>query len=126
MQTESSSKQPGANGQGVAPAASAISATDSARAAVAREYKSFVADIEDLVKATSLLTGEELTRAKARLMERVVAARQSVEEVSDSIVQQARKSAAVTDQFVHEEPWKAIGIGAALGLVVGLVLARRV
>jgi ElaB/YqjD/DUF883 family membrane-anchored ribosome-binding protein len=124
MQTQSSSQQP--NGQGVATASSAIAATDSARAAVAREYKSFVADIEDLVKATTLLTGEELARAKAKLMERVASARKSAEEVSESIVQQARKSAAVTDRYVHEEPWKAVGIGAAVGLVIGLVLARRV
>jgi ElaB/YqjD/DUF883 family membrane-anchored ribosome-binding protein len=124
MQAKPGIQQP-ANGHGSVEAATAAIATDAARAAVSREYHNFVADIDDLVKATTLLTGEELTRARARLMERVASARQSVEEVGGAMVAQARKSAAITDQYVHEQPWKAIGIGAGLGLLLGLVLARR-
>ncbi|EFH3066523.1 glycine zipper domain-containing protein, partial [Streptococcus anginosus] len=26
---------------------------------------------------------------------------------------------------VHEKPWQGIGVGAAVGLVLGLLLARR-
>jgi ElaB/YqjD/DUF883 family membrane-anchored ribosome-binding protein len=123
MQASASSQQP-TNGQGGEAASSAI-ATDSARAAVSREYHNFLADVEDLVKATSALTGEELTRARAKLMERVASARQSAEEIGGAVVAQARKSAVATDLYVHEQPWKAIGIGAGLGLLLGLVLARR-
>ena len=42
---------------------------------------------------------------------------------------QARKRAqaavATTDQYVHDNPWSAIGIGAGIGLVVGYLVARR-
>jgi ElaB/YqjD/DUF883 family membrane-anchored ribosome-binding protein len=31
----------------------------------------------------------------------------------------------VTDEYVHENPWQAIGIGAAIGFLVGLVVSRR-
>ena len=27
--------------------------------------------------------------------------------------------------YVHEKPWQGIGVGAAVGLVLGLLLARR-
>ncbi len=31
----------------------------------------------------------------------------------------------VTDQYVHTNPWKAIGIAAAAGMLLGLLLGRR-
>ncbi|MDO8345084.1 MAG: DUF883 family protein [Cellvibrio sp.] len=92
---------------------------------VAREFHSFVADIEDLVKATTSLTGEELTRAKAKLNQRIASAKTSVEDMSETIVNRARKTAEATNTYVHEQPWNAIGASAAVGLLVGYLLARR-
>ena len=90
------------------------------------EFHNFLADIEDLIKTTTSLTGEDLALAKAKLSERVAAAKESVEEMSGVIADGARTSVAVTDAYVHDQPWKAIGIGAALGFVLGFALARRV
>lgn len=92
---------------------------------VAREFHSFVADIEDLIKATTNLTGEELTRAKAKLNQRIASAKTSVEDMSETIVNRARKTAETTNTYVHEQPWNAIGASAAVGLLVGYLLARR-
>lgn len=115
-----------ANGQGTSAARPETGSGDGAVAGVSRELHSFVADIEDLVKATTSLTGEDLARAKAKLGERIAAAKQSVEEIGGVIVDRARHTVKVTDGYVHKQPWQAIGIGAALGLLVGFVLARRV
>jgi len=71
------------------------------------------------------LTGEDLARAKAKLTERVATAKKSVEEMGGAIASQARKSATATNDYVHANPWQAIGIGAAVGLLLGFVLARR-
>jgi ElaB/YqjD/DUF883 family membrane-anchored ribosome-binding protein len=96
-----------------------------ARSGVAHEVKSFLADIEDLVKETTSLTGDDLARAKVKLTERVSAAKQSVEDMGSDIAQRARKSAKATDDYVREQPWKAIGAGAAVAFLLGFVLARR-
>jgi ElaB/YqjD/DUF883 family membrane-anchored ribosome-binding protein len=92
---------------------------------VSREFHSFLADIEDLVRDATSLTGDDLAKAKAKLNARVAAARESVEEVSDAVVSRARKTAKATDQYVHEQPWKVIGISAAVAFLVGFALARR-
>lgn len=92
---------------------------------VAREFHSFVADIEDLIKATTSLTGDELNRAKAKLNQRIASAKTSVEDMSETIVNRARKTAESTNTYVHEQPWNAIGASAAVGLLVGYLLARR-
>jgi len=89
------------------------------------EFQNFIADVEDLVKETTTLTGEDLTRAKAKLSARLADAKDSVVEMGGEIAQRARKGAKATDDYVHEQPWKAIGAGAAIGLLVGFALARR-
>jgi ElaB/YqjD/DUF883 family membrane-anchored ribosome-binding protein len=96
-----------------------------ANGALSREFNSFITDIEELIKATTSLTGEDLARAKAKLNARVTKAKESVEELSGIIAERARSTAKITDSYVHEQPWQAIGIGAALGLLIGFALAPR-
>lgn len=89
------------------------------------EFQNFIADVEDLVKETTTLTGEDLNRAKAKLGARLADAKNSVAELGGDIAKRAKQGAVATDDFVHEQPWKAIGAGAAIGLLIGFALARR-
>lgn len=93
--------------------------------AISNEFHSFLNDIEDLFKATTSLTGDDLARAKAKLSERIDAAKETAEELSENIVQRARKTADITNHYVHEQPWTVIGAGAAAGFLLGYLLARR-
>jgi ElaB/YqjD/DUF883 family membrane-anchored ribosome-binding protein len=106
-------------------ATSALHMAAQSKSAIANEYHNFLTDIEDLIQATTSLTGEDLVHAKAALSQRINAAKESVEEVSGAVTDRARKSAVATNSYVHENPWQAIGVGAALGLILGVVVARR-
>ena len=126
MHTKSSVTDSGSNGLSAGTiVASATATADKALSGVSREVKNLLTDIEDLVTSTTSLTGEDLARAKAKLSARVTQAKESVEKMGGEIASQARHGAKVTDTYVHEQPWQAIGIGAALGLVLGFALARR-
>ena len=124
MQNKSDFSKPAANrsGDGVLPA---IVAVEGVTSGVTNEFHNFVADMEDLVSKTTLVTGEELIRAKAKLSARIAAAKLSIEEMGASVVQQTRKAATVTNNYVHDQPWQAIGIGAAVGVLLGFVLGRK-
>ncbi len=100
-------------------------AAEDTTSAVSTEFRNFVADIEDLIKSSASLTGDELDKAKEKIGERITQAKESLGEVKESIVEQARKTAEVADHYVHEQPWTAVGAGAALGLLIGFLLARR-
>jgi ElaB/YqjD/DUF883 family membrane-anchored ribosome-binding protein len=95
------------------------------QSAIAREFNHFVEDIEELLQASTLMSGDDLARAKEKISQRIAAARKSAEATGGAIVDQARKSVADTDTYVHQQPWQAIGVGAGVGLVVGFLLARR-
>lgn len=92
---------------------------------VSSEFKHFISDIEELVAQATSLTGEDLNKAKRTISTRINAAKDSLDDLSGTIAQKARSGAAATNTYVHEQPWAAIGAGAALGLLVGFLISRR-
>ena len=44
-------------------------------------------------------------------------------EIQEAVVYKTREAAETTDQYVHDNPWHVVGIAAALGLVMGLLMA---
>jgi ElaB/YqjD/DUF883 family membrane-anchored ribosome-binding protein len=121
MQAKSNVVEVGVNGQGDAQPAPLAGAA----AAVSAEIRNVLADAEDLIKATTSLTGEDLARVRAQLAKGVAAAKQSIEQMGGAIADGARKTAATTDAYVHEQPWKVIGACAAIAFLLGVVVARR-
>ena len=66
-----------------------------------------------------------MTRAKERTAAGYAAVRQSVGDMSGAVAERARETVKATDVYVREQPWRAVGISAALGVLIGFVLARR-
>ena len=100
-------------------------ATEAAISSVAREFKNFVADVEDLIQSTTSLNGEDLARVKAKLQARVAAAKQSVQSIGAPLIDRARNTVRATDGYVREQPWQALGIVAGASLLVGYLVGRR-
>ncbi|WP_350448461.1 DUF883 family protein [Pseudomonas solani] len=115
----------GTNGQGSGTPAIAKVENAASSSAISREFYNFLADIEDLIKETTSLTGDELAHARVKLNARVAAAKASAEEVGDSITLRARQTASMTNDYVHEQPWKVLGASAAIAFLLGVLIARR-
>ena len=49
--------------------------------------------------------------------------RRRVEDLAKTASESSQKAMAFTDQWVHENPWWALGVIAGVGLVIGLLIA---
>ena len=125
MQTEPLITELASNGHSAGSTSTKNPAARAAPSGITREFQNFVADMEDLIKASTSLTGDDFARAKANLSARVAAARAFVEEMPGTISDRARNTVKVADDYVREQPWQTIGIGAAVGLFIGFLLGRR-
>lgn len=92
---------------------------------MSHEFEKLLSDIDSLLHIAAELSGEELKEVTHKLQSRVTEAKESVVDIKDGLERKTRKSAAKLNREVHDEPWRAIGVGAALGLLIGLVVARR-
>jgi len=100
-------------------------AVAAARAELVSDLKAIVADSEELLQATKGALDARAAAARARVEESVRAAKARLVELDDEVAAQVKQVARVADGYVHEHPWGAVGIAAAAGLVVGVLVARR-
>lgn len=89
------------------------------------DLKAVVNDAEALLKATAGDASSKLNGVRDRLEESVKATRARIAEMEDAVVAQTKAAAQATNQYVHENPWPSIGVAAAAGLMLGVLLGRR-
>ncbi len=80
---------------------------------------------EKLIADAASATGKEAEALQARILNGLREAKSRLTDAEEAALEKARNAARATDEYVHEHPWKAIGIGAAVGVVVGMLIARR-
>ena len=89
------------------------------------DLRAVVADAEELLKATADQTGERIAAARGRAEESLKAAKARLEEQEAAMLAKTRAVAKATEDYVRDNPWKAMGIAAAAGLVLGILAKRR-
>lgn len=87
-----------------------------------------VADAEELLRATAGQAGEKLSEkmstTRERIQENLTSAKVRLIAAEEAVVAKTKQAAKATDEYVHENPWKSVGIGAAVGVIVGLLISR--
>ena len=84
-----------------------------------------VGDAEELLRATAGQAGEKVSAVRERIQENLVAAKVRLVAAEEAVVAKTKQAAKATDEYVHENPWKAVGIAAGVGLVVGMLISRN-
>ncbi len=84
-----------------------------------------ISDAEELMQATADQTEGKVAELREKISDNLRNARHKLADVEDSVKEKTREMARVTDDYVHEHPWRSVGTAAALGLIVGLLLGRR-
>jgi ElaB/YqjD/DUF883 family membrane-anchored ribosome-binding protein len=89
------------------------------------DFKVVVADAEALLKATANQGGEKLAEVRAKAEESLRVAKDKMAEAQAALLLKTKAAARATDAYVHENPWRAVGAAAGVGLVIGLLIGRR-
>jgi ElaB/YqjD/DUF883 family membrane-anchored ribosome-binding protein len=65
-----------------------------------------------------------MSEARSRAEASVRAARKRMSEMQDDVLAQTKEMAEDADEYVRKNPWHAVGIAAAAGIIIGLMLRR--
>src|SRR3954468_2418101 len=90
-----------------------------------QDMRVVISDAEELLRATASQAGEQIAVARERIQDSLHQAKVKLAEADAIVRERARQAARYTDEYVRENPWRAIGIAAGIGLALGIVLARR-
>ena len=89
-----------------------------------QDLRVVVADAEELLRATAGQAGEKVAAARERIQENLAAAKVRLADAQEAVVAKTRQAARATDDYVHENPWKAVGVAVGAGLIVGMLISR--
>ena len=87
--------------------------------------KAVVKDAEDLLRFAVRDAGEGYAQAREHLEQTLKSAREELSQLNEAAVDGARRAGRATDSYVRRHPWESIGVGAGIGLLLGLLIARR-
>ncbi|GAA4329248.1 YqjD family protein [Pigmentiphaga soli] len=89
------------------------------------DVKVVLNDAEDLLRQAAASTGDRAVELRERALGSLKRAKETLYDVQDSVYERSKVAARATDDFVHENPWRAIGVAAAIGFLAGLLVNSR-
>ena len=92
---------------------------------VVSDFKALLAEGEALFRSATGSGDHALTAARDQFRQQLATAKTRYAELEAATVQQARRAATATDDYVHGNPWTAIAVAGGVGLLVGLLVTNR-
>ena len=79
------------------------------------ELRSLADTLEEVLSSSGEKSKEEAEKLRAKAERALNESRQRLSEASETIARQTREAATKADDYVRENPWTGVGIGAAAG-----------
>lgn len=84
-----------------------------------------IADAEELLRFTSDQASEGAAGVRNKVQMQMNQAKADLVRLQEAAVSKAKAASHATDEYVHHNPWKSMGLAAGAGLVMGLLVRRR-
>ena len=98
-----------------------MNATELNAERVVTDLKRIVRDSEALLHDSGEALGDKARETRVRLTETLESAKALCEQLEEKAIQGAKAA----DQVIREHPYQSIGIAAAVGLLIGVLVTRK-
>lgn len=89
------------------------------------DMKVVMADADELLRVTAGQAGDKMAELRSKLQANLSNARATLADAQAAAIDKAKQVGHAADDFVHENPWRSVGVAAGIGLIVGLLIGRR-
>ena len=89
------------------------------------EVDKAISGAEDMLSQAASATGEKAAELRDRALQQLKALRARLGDAQDVALKKGKAAAIATDDYVHDNPWRSILAAASVGVVIGLLIARR-
>ena len=89
------------------------------------DLRNLVADAEELLKVTASQAGDKIGVARQKIEQSLIEGKKALADAEKTLVKKSQEAAEIADDYVRDNPWSAVGIAAAAGLVLGLLIRGK-
>jgi ElaB/YqjD/DUF883 family membrane-anchored ribosome-binding protein len=89
-----------------------------------KDFQSVISDTEELMKFVTNESGGRAQALRDKIGQNLKAAQEYLQDIEETVVDKSRTAARVTDEYVHENAWRTVGLAIAVGILVGFLLNR--
>ncbi|WPC03701.1 DUF883 family protein [Pseudomonas sp. MBLB4123] len=101
------------------------SANASSQDELLEEFQALVRDTEKLLQHSASLAGEQAEELREQIRTSLGRARSTLHNAEDSLRERGKAAVQATEGYVQSHPWQTLGIAAAIGLLLGMLISRR-
>ena len=94
------------------------------RRVLIEDTRLLIADTQDILKLIADQASENVTDLRFRLEDKIAKYKKDLTRLQDASVIKVKEVGQAADDYVHDEPWKAIGIAAGVAFIVGMLVCR--
>jgi ElaB/YqjD/DUF883 family membrane-anchored ribosome-binding protein len=87
-----------------------------------QDFNMVVAETEQLLKAAASAGGDKAAVWRDSVEQKLKVAKDKLVQLEEAAVVKTKQAAEATDNYVHDNPWQAIGITAGVSVIVGITL----
>src|SRR5689334_2850710 len=87
------------------------------------DVKVLTRDVQDLLKATASVVGEKAAEARGKVEESLKVAQDKLAIAQETMKAKGKEAFDVTDGYVRDNPWNAVGIATGVGFLLGIGFA---
>lgn len=93
--------------------------------ALRREMDAVISDSEELLQRVGHLADADIAKVRDKVAASIERVRQAAGSSLHSLKDRGQRAATTADEYIHERPWTAVAIAAAVGLTLGALMRRR-
>jgi ElaB/YqjD/DUF883 family membrane-anchored ribosome-binding protein len=91
---------------------------------VGRDVQNVVTEAQELLKTVKEEGASQIDQMKTKVSAQLDTAKQKFGEIQQTVQDGAQMAVTSTDAYVRSNPWRAVGIAAAAGALIGFLAAR--
>jgi len=89
------------------------------------ELKNLADTLEEVLSTTTDKSKGELDKLRQKARVALDSSREKLGDSGEYLAQTTREAAQKADGYVRDNPWHGVGIGAAIGVAIGMLISRR-
>jgi ElaB/YqjD/DUF883 family membrane-anchored ribosome-binding protein len=92
---------------------------------VRTDMKTLIQDAQELFREATSSTGLKAEELRSKGLTLLDTAMAKAQDVQAAALETSKELAGEADDYVRENPWRAVAISAGVGLLVGLLISRK-